>query len=91
MIFDKHGINCSINEFADRAGGGDVTSLIWAIVVVLFVLWLLGFSMNIGGSLIFLLLVLAVAGVIYNLLAGGLYGGPHHHQTTEVSEVDREV
>ena len=68
-----------------------MTSLIWAIVVVLFILWLLGFSMNIGGSLIFLLLVLAVAGVIYNLLAGGLYGRPHHDHPTEVSEVDREV
>ena len=68
-----------------------MTSLIWAIVVVLFALWLLGFWMNIGGSLIFLLLVLAVAGVIYNLLAGGLYGVPDHHHTSEVTEVDREV
>jgi uncharacterized protein DUF5670 len=68
-----------------------LTGLIWAIVVVLFALWLLGFSMNIGGSLIFLLLVLAVAGVIYNLLAGGLYGGPHQHHTSEATEVDREV
>lgn len=67
-----------------------MTSLIWAIVVVLFALWLLGFSMNIGGSLIFLLLVLAIVGVIYNLLAGGMYGGTHH-QTTEVTEVDRDV
>jgi len=68
-----------------------LASLIWAIVVVLFVLWLLGFTMNIGGSLIFLLLVLAIVGVIYNLLAGGMYGGTHHHHTTEVTEVDREV
>lgn len=68
-----------------------MTSLIWAIVVVLFVLWLLGFSMNIGGSLIFLLLVLAVVGVVYNLLEGGMSGGPHHRRTTEVTEVDREV
>jgi len=69
-----------------------LTSLIWAIVVVLFALWLLGFSMNIGGSLIFLLLVLAIVGVIYNLLAGGMYGDAHHHHhTSEVTEVDREV
>ena len=68
-----------------------MTSLIWTIVVVLFALWLLGFSMNIGGSLIFLLLVLAIVGVIYNLLAGGMYGTRHHHHTTEVTEVDREV
>jgi hypothetical protein len=67
-----------------------LASLIWAIIVILFVLWLLGFSFHIGGSLIFLLLVLAIAGVIYNLLAGGIYGGTrHHHHTTEVTEVDR--
>jgi hypothetical protein len=67
-----------------------LTSLIWAIIVILFVLWLLGFSFHIGGSLIFLLLVLAIAGVIYNLLAGGMYGGTrHHHHTTEVTEVER--
>jgi hypothetical protein len=47
-----------------------MVSLIWTIVVVLFVLWLLGFALHIGGSLIFLLLVLAVIGVIYNLLMG---------------------
>jgi len=44
--------------------------LIWTIVVVLFVLWLLGFALHIGGVLIFLLLALAVIGVIYNLLMG---------------------
>ncbi len=47
-----------------------MVSLIWTIVVVLFVLWLLGFALHVGGSLIFLLLVLAVVGVIYNLLMG---------------------
>jgi hypothetical protein len=47
-----------------------MVSLIWTIVVVLFVLWLLGFALHVGGSLIFLLLVLAVIGVIYNLVMG---------------------
>jgi hypothetical protein len=45
-------------------------NLIWTGVVVLFVLWLLGFSINIGGGLIHLLLVLALIGVAYNLLTG---------------------
>ena len=45
-------------------------NLIWAAVVVLFVLWLLGFSIHIGGSLIHLLLVLALIGFVYNLLIG---------------------
>ena len=40
------------------------------VAVILFVLWLLGFALHIGGGLIFLLLVLAVIGVIYNLFMG---------------------
>lgn len=45
-------------------------NLIWTAVVVLFVLWLLGFSIHIGGSLIHLLLVLALIGIVYNLFLG---------------------
>ena len=66
-----------------------MTSLIWAIVVILVVFWLLGWSFHVAGNLIFLLLVLAIAGVIYNLVAGGMYGGTrHHHHTTDVPEVE---
>ena len=66
-----------------------MASLIWAVVVILVVLWLLGWSFQVGGSLIFLLLVLAIAGVIYNLVAGGMYGGTRHHDhTTDVTEVE---
>jgi Family of unknown function (DUF5670) len=64
-----------------------LAGLIWAVIVVLFVIWLLGFSLHIAGNLIFLLLVLAIIGVIYNLLAGG--GGRRHVHTTEVTEVER--
>ena len=64
-----------------------MAGLIWAVIVVLFVLWLLGFSLHIAGNLIFLLLVLAIIGVIYNLLAGG--AGRRHVHTTEVTEVER--
>ena len=66
-----------------------MASLIWTIVAVLVILWLLGLGMHVGGSLIFLLLVLAIIGVVYNLLAGGMYGARHHHHhTTEVTEVE---
>ncbi|MCZ8068612.1 MAG: lmo0937 family membrane protein [Microcystis sp.] len=41
--------------------------LVWTAFVILFILWLLGFSINIGGSLIHLLLVLVLIGVVYNL------------------------
>jgi hypothetical protein len=45
-------------------------NLIWTAAVVLFVLWLLGLSVHVGGSLIHLLLVLALIGIVYNLLVG---------------------
>jgi Family of unknown function (DUF5670) len=47
-----------------------MASLIWTIVVVLFVLWVLGFALQFGGGLIHLLLVLAIIGIVYNLLVG---------------------
>jgi len=66
-----------------------LASLIWIIVAVLVVLWLLGIGFHIGGTLIFLLLVLAIVGVVYNLLAGGMSGGTRdHHHTTDVTEVE---
>jgi len=44
--------------------------MLWTIIVVLVILWLLGFSLHIGGGLIHLLLVLAVIVLIFNLLTG---------------------
>lgn len=45
--------------------------IVWIIVVILVVLWLLGgFAFNIGGSLIHILLVIAVIVVIVRLLQG---------------------
>ena len=42
--------------------------MIWTIFVVLLVLWLLGFTLNVGGGLIHLLLVVAVVVVLFNLI-----------------------
>lgn len=47
-----------------------MSNLIWAVVGVIFILWILGYSINIGGSLIHLLLVLALIGIVYNLSIG---------------------
>jgi len=44
--------------------------MLWTIIVVLFVLWLLGFTLHVGGGLIHILLVLAVIVLIFNLLSG---------------------
>jgi hypothetical protein len=45
-------------------------SLLWTIVVVLVVLWLLGFLFHVAGGLIHLLLVIALIVLIYNLVVG---------------------
>ncbi|HEY5431961.1 MAG TPA: lmo0937 family membrane protein [Coriobacteriia bacterium] len=42
--------------------------MLWTIFVILVILWLLGFSFNIGGGLIHLLLVIAVIVLVYNLI-----------------------
>ena len=42
----------------------------WALVAVLLVLWLLGFTLHIAGSLIHLLLVIAFVVLIVDLLTG---------------------
>jgi hypothetical protein len=44
--------------------------LAWAIVAVLMILWLLGFGLHIAGSLIHLLLVIAIVVLIVDLLTG---------------------
>jgi hypothetical protein len=44
--------------------------MLWTIVAVLLILWLLGFSLSIGGSLIHLLLVVALVVVVINLISG---------------------
>jgi hypothetical protein len=45
--------------------------MLWTIFVVLLVLWLLGFTLHIGGGLIHLLIVVAVIVLIFNLVTGG--------------------
>jgi len=44
--------------------------MLWTICAIILVLWLLGFSFHIAGSLIHLLLVVAVIVLIFNLITG---------------------
>ena len=44
--------------------------MLWTIAGILLVLWLLGFSMNVGGGLIHALLVIAIIVFVFNLIAG---------------------
>ena len=47
-----------------------MASLIWGVIVVLFVLWVLGFAIHIGGGLIHILLVIALILIVYNVVTG---------------------
>jgi hypothetical protein len=44
--------------------------MLWTIFVILLVLWLLGFSLHVAGSLIHILLVIALVVLVINLISG---------------------
>ena len=45
--------------------------MLWTIAVILFILWLLGgFVLNVGGSLIHILVVIAIIVVLYRIITG---------------------
>jgi hypothetical protein len=48
--------------------------MLWTVLVVLVILWLLGFSLHIGGSLIHVLLVVGLVVLVINLLSGRTSG-----------------
>jgi hypothetical protein len=45
-------------------------NLLWLIIVILLIMWLGGFAFHVGGSLIHLLLVIAVIVLIFQLITG---------------------
>ncbi|MEO8245832.1 MAG: lmo0937 family membrane protein [Chloroflexota bacterium] len=44
--------------------------MLWTILVILLVLWLLGFLTSVGGGLIHILLVIALIVLVVQLLSG---------------------
>jgi hypothetical protein len=44
--------------------------MLWTIVVLLLILWLLGFTLKVTGGLIHVLLVVALVIVVFRLLSG---------------------
>jgi hypothetical protein len=55
----------------DRLEVFQMGGVLWAIIVVLFVLWLLGWlAFHIGGGLIHILIVIALILLIVNLVSG---------------------
>ena len=51
-------------------GPKEETNVLWTIFAILLVLWLLGWGFHVAGSLIHLLLVVAVVIAVANLLTG---------------------
>lgn len=47
-----------------------MVGILWAVIVVVAVIWLLGLLLDFGGNLIHLLLVVALIVLIYNLVTG---------------------
>jgi len=48
--------------------------MLWTIMVIILAMWLLGFSLHIGGGLIHLLLVVALVVLVFNLVTGHRQG-----------------
>jgi hypothetical protein len=44
--------------------------MLWTIVVLLLILWVLGFSLHVAGGLIHILLVIALVVIVLRLLTG---------------------
>jgi hypothetical protein len=44
--------------------------MLWMTVVILLVLWLMGFSFHLAGGLIHLLLIVALVVLVFHLLGG---------------------
>jgi hypothetical protein len=44
--------------------------MLWTIVVLLLILWVLGFSLHVAGGLIHVLLVIALVVIVLRLLTG---------------------
>jgi hypothetical protein len=44
--------------------------MLWTIVAILLILWLLGFTLHVGGGLIHILLVIGLIVVVFNLVSG---------------------
>jgi uncharacterized protein DUF5670 len=57
-----------LRDCESKDAGGQI--MLWTIFVILLILWLLGFSFHIAGSLVHLLLVIALILLILNLVSG---------------------
>jgi hypothetical protein len=47
-----------------------MAGLLWALIVIVFGFWMLGFALHVAGSMIHLLLVVCAVLLLVNLLSG---------------------
>ena len=52
-----------------------LANILWTVVVILFVLWLLGFIFHVAGAFIHILLIVAIIVLLYNLFFGSRHRG----------------
>lgn len=53
-----------------RFHGNNLTIMLWSVLVILIILWAVGFGFHVAGSLIHFLLVIALIVLIFQLLTG---------------------
>jgi len=70
----SHGEHPRPHIFLGCSPCGEKADMLWTILIVLLILWLLGFSLHVGGALIHLLLVVALVVLVFNLVTGRRQG-----------------
>ena len=59
-----------LNKWTVKFNSTERNTMLWTIILILVVLWLLGFIAHFGGALIHLLLVIAVIVLVIQLIQG---------------------
>jgi hypothetical protein len=49
---------------------GSLANILWAVIVILVVLWLLGYFVASLGNIVHILLVIAIIALLYNVFVG---------------------
>lgn len=70
LEYDASGLTTTVGCNGARDWPEGETHMLWTIFVVFLILWLLGFTLHVGGGLIHILLVIAVVVLVYNLITG---------------------
>ena len=70
VAFDERRLTQSRDARKSRELSKRRLEMLWTILVILLVLWLLGFIAHVGGGLIHLILVVALVVFVINLLSG---------------------